>query len=272
MINPSFSCPICERSLDCSKKVAEETLPDGEYCGIRQCLCGFCFTWPMIINPQGPYLSANKEDWLKKYGSIARGETFHDRHLNYLEEVAVIKDYINSGKLLDVGCHSGWLLGYLADCKRYELEGVEPSSVLAEIIHDRLGINVHNCFVGDLKDREDFFDGITVIDVIEHINPEDIKLFISSISKSLKPKGFLFIKTPNGKFTRIKGFIADLFPMAFRKNILGVSDVWDAKEHVIHWSYKSLKKALEMADLKIIAAFVPPAGANKRWSFDGGGD
>ena len=58
-------------------------------------------------------MKANEETFQRKYSKILLGGKLHDRHLNYLEEVNIIKRYVSSGSYLDIGCHAGWLLEYV---------------------------------------------------------------------------------------------------------------------------------------------------------------
>ena len=252
----SSPCPICDAGLSNSSLIARENFIEKEL-GIRICLnCDFLFTWPRAIDPQRTYNQAEKISWEKKYGAIAKGEVEHDRHKNFLEEMTVVNNYVPEGKILDIGCNAGWFLEHLLRHPNYQPEGLESSPVLAEICRRRLNIPVYQNF-SQLSNRKDSFSGITVIDVIEHVNPEDINSFIDNISKIIKPGGYLFIKTPNGKFTRIKGWLAGLLTPKLRRALLGVEDVWDAKEHVIHWSTDTLSRILFRYNFKTVKTFVP---------------
>ena len=102
------------------------------------------------------------------------------------------------------------LLGYLKNAG-FAIEGVEPSTFLAGVAHRRTGATIHNGFLHEIADRDGTFDCITATDVIEHIPPESINLFISSMHRLLKPGGYTIIKTPNVHFTYAKHRIINKF-------------------------------------------------------------
>ncbi len=254
---PPFRCPVCDSLLN-DPVLVWETSARGTV-GIRRCpKCGLHITWPRLDDPQSPYHADDREAWEAKYGAIVRGERLHDRHQNYLEEVSTLERYIPSGRILDVGCNAGWLLGYLQKSKHpYELEGLEPSPSLAEIARRRLGITIHTAYLETLAGRDAYYAGVVATDVIEHVMPEDIHSFLDAIARVLQPGGYVFLKTPNARFTALKSRVSRRLPKFIRRLIMRHDDVWDAKEHVIHWDVDNLKRLLEQRDLMPVQAFAP---------------
>jgi len=251
-----FPCPVCKQAL--VQNVIDREMTYGGQVSIQECKhCGLAFTWPRLPVPQGVYTDYPLDAWDKKYGAIERGERLHDRHNNYLQECELIAERVpRQSKILDVGCNAGWLLGYLK--KRFDqVEGVEPSPFLAARTRARLNVTVHQCFVHEVQQRDEYFDAMTATDVIEHINPEDIDVFLEGVRKVLKPGGFFFVKTPNLPFVHLKARIIKTLPLAVRKVMLKAQDVWDAKEHVIHWNEKTLATILTSHGLKPVRIFVP---------------
>lgn len=252
---PPFTCPVCQSSFN-DRIIATETSERGTV-QIRQCSqCSLYVTWPRLADSQA-YFQVTAEQWESKYGAIDRGERTHDRHNNYLEEVAIMGEYLRDGCILDVGCNAGWLLGYLQQEGRYEIEGVEPSQELAAIARRRLGITIHNCYLHQVGNRSETFDGIVATDVIEHIPPEDIHQFLQSLTDLLKPGGYCFIKTPNAKFTALKSAFVSGIPLILRSFLVKGLDVWDAKEHLIHWDATTLPRILKSYGLSPIRALTP---------------
>jgi 2-polyprenyl-3-methyl-5-hydroxy-6-metoxy-1,4-benzoquinol methylase len=221
--------------------------------------CGLHITFPRLENPQAGYSTMSAAAWDQKYGPIDRGERLHDRHLNYLEEVALVERYLpEKARILDVGCNAGWLLGYLQKSPRqFVLEGVEPGELLSGIAHRRLEIPIHNGFVHDLVTRRDSFDGITATDVIEHILPEQVGQFVDDLCVLLKPGGYVFIKTPNTRYVAFKSRIAQRTPAALKRRLLRTADVWDAKEHVTLWDADTLTRHFTQHGFQIVRLFVP---------------
>jgi len=254
---PPFVCPVCESAF-IGQMVAQENLPDGDIVAIQKCpSCGLHITYPRLDDPQAAYTDLDDTKWEKKYGGIDRGEFLHDRHPNYEEEAALIAAFVPEGRVLDVGCHSGWLLGYLQKAGYTELEGVEPTSFLAGVTRRRLGITVHEMFLQELTTRDAYFDAVVATDVIEHVNPEDQESFLAAIQRVLKPGGYVFIKTPNVHFTKLKADISKTLPEFAKQRILLHRDLWDAKEHVVLWDEATIRRMFERMNFTIERLFVP---------------
>lgn len=254
--DPPFPCPVCDSPLAGPLLVREQS-PRGEV-GIRRCPgCGLYLTWPRLKEPQGEYMAGDLEKWQRKYGAIDRGERLHDRHRNYLEEVAVIQRYVPHGRVLDVGCNAGWLLGYLQQTGRYDLEGLEPGLLLAEIARRRLGVPVFCGYLEELVDRDGAFDALVATDVIEHILPEQLEGFLRAAYRLLAPGGHIFVKTPNAGFVALKSRLVRLLPTSARPSLILGRDVWDAKEHVIHWDAANLARAFTRYGFEPVLSYVP---------------
>ena len=254
---PPFSCPVCDNQFK-GLIIAEEHLGDGSIVAVQKCpACGLHITYPRLDDPQEAYSDLDEGSWDKKYGGIDRGEFLHDRHQNYEEEAAVIQQYVPEGAILDVGCHSGWLLGYLQKAGYDNLEGVEPTPFLASVTRRRLNITVHEMYLQELEGRDNYYDAVIATDVIEHVNPEDQESFLEAIHSKLKPGGFVFIKTPNVHFTKLKADISDNLPEFAKQRVLMHRDLWDAKEHVVLWDENTIRRMFEKMGFKIVKTFVP---------------
>ncbi len=100
-----------------------------------------------------------------------------------------------SGRLLDVGCATGFFLNGMRSQGNWELYGVEISPYAARIAQDRYGLNVK---VGTLEAAsfpEGFFDVVTMWDVLEHLHEPQKSL--REIHRILKPDGLLVFRVPN---------------------------------------------------------------------------
>jgi ubiquinone/menaquinone biosynthesis C-methylase UbiE len=78
-----------------------------------------------------------------------------------------------------------------------------------------------------------FFDRIFLIDVIEHLYPEEIKKVLKEANRVIKPKGKIIIHTPNRWLIKSIYFITGLF-FGWKKS----------KYHVNEQSFFSLKRNL----------------------------
>jgi 2-polyprenyl-3-methyl-5-hydroxy-6-metoxy-1,4-benzoquinol methylase len=252
---PPFRCPVCDHVLG-GDVVAREATPSGEV-AIQRCAgCGLHVTWPRLADSQQPYTVYEESAFDAKYGAIVRGERPHDREVNYLEEVRVLRRYVPHGRVLDVGCHAGWLLGYLQRSGApYELEGVEPSTPLAKIARERLGIPVFNGYLQNLD--ADPYDAVIATDVVEHVPPEDVPRFLDAVRNLLKPGGYVVLKTPNVRFTSLKSRIVKRLPPPLRRRLILAEDVWDAKEHLTLWDARTLTQVLDRHGLATVRTLVP---------------
>lgn len=94
--------------------------------------------------------------------------------------------------ILDIGCGTGAILQAMS--QRYNAIGLDQSSLAIELCH-RQGIK--NALLGGfeaLPDRNQRFDLITLLDVIEHLD-DDLGLLQASRDR-LKPGGSVFITVP----------------------------------------------------------------------------
>lgn len=97
--------------------------------------------------------------------------------------------------LLDVGCATGEMLE-VANSNGYDVYGVEISPRGIVLCKERFG---EDKILGKYLECDDypenFFDVITLSDVIEHIS--DPPAFLSVLARILKPQGLLMIITPD---------------------------------------------------------------------------
>lgn len=107
----------------------------------------------------------------------------------YFEEMS---SYKRTGKVLDIGCGIGSFI-HAAERRGWDAYGVDigPSISIAK----KHNLKVYEGRLQDVWFPENYFDVLTMFDVIEHIyNLDD--LFIS-IKEKLRRNGLLVIKTPN---------------------------------------------------------------------------
>jgi len=115
-----------------------------------------------------------------------------------------VTNHKSSGKLLDVGCATGLFLHSMQHITDWELFGLEINSHAAKIARDQFGLDV---FTGTLEEAsypDDYFDAVTLWDVLEHLHNPSSSL--SEIHRILKPDGILVFRVPNGKSWDAKFF------------------------------------------------------------------
>lgn len=104
-------------------------------------------------------------------------------------------DYIEGGKLLDVGCGNGRFLMTMRSFG-WDVQGVELSENGVKVCH-AAKLPVHHGDLASASFSNAGFDLITVRHVIEHI-PEP-HAFMVELARILKPGGHLVIETPNSE-------------------------------------------------------------------------
>lgn len=137
-------------------------------------------------------------------------------------------------RILDIGCGFGESLGYhkSRDCDVY---GVEADENIRRVA-DKFGFKVHVGLFDPDAYKPDFFDYITMAQVIEHVT--DPITTLKGVARILKPGGIAILSTPNSN-----GWGARVFG---RKWIN-----WHVPYHLQHFSVESMKIATEKAGIVI---------------------
>lgn len=229
----------------------EKSLIHKEFGSISIVRCKGCEL--LYTNPRPKEIELNYhgdiKNYFEEYKYIIDRSKPHHRDKNYIQEINIIKKYLKSGRLVDVGSNAGRFL-YLAEKLGFDSVGVEPSKSLAEIGVKNFNLNIKNCTLEDSDFPFNSVDIITAIDVFEHlINP---KSFLDKSHKILKDDGILVIKVPNGNYTLTKLKIAKFL----RKNTENM-DIFDSYEHVAHYSKKTFEKIISNNNFKIEKIYAP---------------
>ncbi|MBF0297350.1 MAG: class I SAM-dependent methyltransferase [Oligoflexia bacterium] len=113
------------------------------------------------------------------------------------------KTNTNKKNVLDIGCFSGTFLGTLAESDfSYQL-GIDILPKQINFASNKYGTKFRDfIYISDLKDTlgnkyNDFFDVVTIIEVIEHLNAMEISQMLKGAHNLLKSNGELIITTPN---------------------------------------------------------------------------
>lgn len=206
------------QTLSCPCLVCDEKDPnafriyfDG-YLKLYQCnSCGFVAQYP----GPGTNTIIDKYDDCYSLDFLDRGQEFmHPQRRKVFTDTAKrIKNYINKGKLLDVGCGDGH---FLSICRYlgFECYGVEPDKLLSEYGKSKINDRVSQSYYKKELFSKESFDIVTFIQTLEHLpNP----LFALETAKyHLRLGGILVIEVPSiwaphfilYRLTGIKKFVA----------------------------------------------------------------
>lgn len=113
--------------------------------------------------------------------------------INILKNIETLRRG-KKGKLFDIGCCTG---GLLVDAKimGWLPYGIDPSSWACRIAYKRHRLRIFNGKVENYKLRHNYFDAVTLLDVLEHV--EDPNSTVKKIFLILKRDGVFCVVTPN---------------------------------------------------------------------------
>lgn len=152
--------------------------------------------------------------------------------------IKVIKHYIDTGPLLDIGCGLGFFLELAQEKGFNPVKGIDISTYAVEYCRENLKLDVQQGEIKDFVFPSQNFNIITMFDVIEHFkNPKSTLLEINRI---LKDSGFLVIVTPD-----IDAIVPRL-----------IKDRWEeiqrVPEHLIFFSKKTITSILKQTGFDVI--------------------
>jgi len=145
--------------------------------------------------------------------------------------------YKRAGRLLDVGCATGVFLRGMQRCGDWQVYGVEINEHAVRIAQ-RYGLDVRLGTLEQAGFPDEFFDGVTLWDVLEHLH--DPAASLREIYRILKPDGVLVIRVPNA---------ASHDARCFGRYWAG----WDAPRHLYVFTPTTLGALLAANRFRIVA-------------------
>ncbi|KAF7775580.1 hypothetical protein PCIT_a1796 [Pseudoalteromonas citrea] len=186
----SSYCPVCHNN-----EISHYEIKNGFE--LDKCEhCGHVFCNPMPTDEQ---LESYYNGEMKLLENQIFRDTFEKRIPIFNARVEKIKQYMEEGKLLDVGSAVGIFVESLVrNQNSLSISCCDPSKDACSSLNKRFGdnpsINIYNCWLHEMP-AENKFDGITLWDTLEHIT--DLSPFCEKIFELLKPGGYWFFSTPN---------------------------------------------------------------------------
>lgn len=228
-------CPICGNS---SKYLADRY--DDRYgypssFPIRQCTnCGHLF---LLANFTPEELNALYSNYYPRSNfDIETYRPYTETHgfLAWLngDKSATYRWIPKNVRILDIGCGFGESLAY-HQARGCDVYGVEVDSNIQRVM-DKFGYQVHVGLFDSNLYEENFFDYVTMSQVIEHVT--DPMQTLSGIARILKPDGLAILSTPNAC-----GWGAKVFSRRWIN--------WHAPYHLQFFSQQSMNLAAKQAGL-----------------------
>lgn len=103
-------------------------------------------------------------------------------------------EVFDSGKILDIGTASGGFLKVAKD-RGWDTYGIEPNKWLCDWAKKNYNLNIIQGTLFDKKFPKNYFDVVTMWDVLEHVH--DPAKTLKEIYRILKPGGLLVINYPD---------------------------------------------------------------------------
>jgi len=186
-----MQCPLCG-----STSIKAKYSLDKEHSILFCSQCTVQYLSPQLSDKALQQLYS--ENYYSSWGIKGQEENESTRQMKmstFSLRMDLIKHYRSAGKVLDIGCATGYFLELVKE-EGFEPYGVEYSAYAAHIAQNKFGVK--NIFIGTLEQcnfPSKYFDVIAMSDLIEHVRDP-----IQTLSKAaflLKDEGVIMIMTPN---------------------------------------------------------------------------
>lgn len=186
-LTDTYQCPVCA-GRDVRTKFADADLP------VRECSCGMVFLMPIPAEPDLHEMYG--EEYYASWGISGDGESLPAamKKETFKSRMRSLPASITTGKVLDVGCATGFFLEVAADAG-WEVYGVELSEFSSAVAKKKFGERIFNGTLEQAGYSDGQFDLVTLSDLLEHVPQPD--LFLAEVRRILKPGGHVMVITPN---------------------------------------------------------------------------
>jgi len=155
----------------------------------------------------------------------------------FAKRLNTIERYATKGRLLDVGCATGFFLD-LARSNGWEVIGSEVSEFSARYARQTLGLDVRLGTLKQLSFEDQAFDVVTMWDVIEHV-PDPLGE-LREVWRILRDGGVLSIITPD-----VGSLVARLLGSRWE-------EFRRVREHVYFFSRRTMCETLRRAGFRVL--------------------
>lgn len=169
--------------------------------------------------------------------------------LRFLKAISLANMEFSGKNVLDIGFGRGELLVYLA--KRAKCYGIDYSKASVEIAtkvakKNKIKINLEQKDIAELDFPKGYFDAIFMLDIVEHLTDEQLKICFDKVFKILSPKGVFIVHTMPNKFLAS--------PFYLLSKLTGTERGINKEVHINEQTPFSLKNKLKHFNTKIFLA------------------
>ena len=131
----------------------------------------------------------------------------------------LIPAHLRSGRILDVGCGSQpYFLSHTSFREKYAIDQLTPAGMAESISWHTLDLNVDQ----KLPYEDGFFHVVTMLAVVEHLNPSILVQLFREIHRVLAPGGMLVATTP-------ASWSDGLLKLLARSGVLSAEEIFEHK-------------------------------------------
>jgi SAM-dependent methyltransferase len=132
--------------------------------------------------------------------SYTRGKGFLEPFLAYLrarKANLLIPQSLRQGRILDVGCGSyPYFLAHTSFEKKFSIDQVAlPSTTAKELNIESFTLDLNR--EPKLPFENNYFSSVTLLAVVEHLDPENMALLFQEVYRVLTPEGLVILTTPS---------------------------------------------------------------------------
>lgn len=160
-----------------------------------------------------------------------------DRRYGPWKRIRAIESFQKGGRLLEVGCGTGYFLEEALRSPHWDVSGIEPTTKAAEYAQQNLPANIYKGRFSDVDLPSEYFDVIAMWNVLEHLDHPiaDLKYAYHL----LKDSGWLVLAVPN---------LESLEAKIFNQFWVG----WDLPRHLYIFPRDLLDEILVSIGFKVI--------------------
>lgn len=234
-------CPVCSNHELKEMFVCRDFLVTKEEFSLYRCRkCGFALTqdFPSEDGIGRYYEAPEYISHTDTHQGIINRLYHQARKISLQSKVKLIEKYIphQTGRLLDVGCGTGYFLNAMSERKEWALKGIEKSPTTREYARKKFDLNISDTnFISEIPPLTE--DAITLWHVLEHI--ENLNSTMQHLHRILKDDGTLFIALPN----------KNSFDAAHYQNMWAAYDV---PRHLWHFSPDDFTEFAEKHNFKVV--------------------